>query len=44
VQDNVMAFTYQDTGGGAAKPVGGAGDEDTAMGSFVRLACWCLTN
>jgi hypothetical protein len=32
VQDNVMAFTHEDTGGGAAESVGGAGDEDTGHG------------
>jgi hypothetical protein len=29
VEDNVMAFTHQGTGGSAAESVGGAGDEDT---------------
>ena len=32
VQDNVMAFTDEDTGGGAAESVGGAGDKDTGHG------------
>jgi hypothetical protein len=32
VQDNVMAFTHEDTGGGAAESVGGAGDEDAGHG------------
>jgi hypothetical protein len=32
VQDNVMAFTDEGTGGGAAEPVGGAGDEDAGHG------------
>jgi hypothetical protein len=32
VEDNVMAFTDEDAGGGAAESVGGAGDEDTGHG------------
>ena len=32
VQDNVMAVTDEDPGGGAAESVGGAGDEDTGHG------------
>jgi hypothetical protein len=32
VQDNVMAFTDEGTGGGAAESVGGAGDEDAGHG------------
>jgi hypothetical protein len=35
VQDSVMAFTHQGTGGGAAEPVGGAGDEDTGHGMIL---------
>src|SRR6185312_15228868 len=31
-EDNVMAFTDEGTGGGAAESVGGAGDEDTGHG------------
>ena len=37
VEDNVMAFTDEDTGGGAAESVGGAGDEDTGHGWLGRL-------
>src|ERR1700729_2657543 len=32
VEDNVVAFTDEDTGGGAAESVAGAGDEDTGHG------------
>jgi hypothetical protein len=35
VQDNVMAFTDEDTGGGAAESVGGASDEDTGHGTTL---------
>jgi hypothetical protein len=35
VQDDVMAFTDEGTGGGAAEPVGGAGDEDTRHGIIL---------
>ena len=35
VQDNVMAITHEDSGGGAAEAVGGAGDEDTGHGIIV---------
>jgi hypothetical protein len=30
-----MAFTHEDTGGGAAESVGGAGDEDTGHGRIL---------
>ena len=48
VQDNVMACTHEDTGGGAAEPVGRAGDEvgragdeDTGLGMILPpMACW----
>jgi len=33
-----MAFTYQGSGGGAAEPVGGAGDEDTGHGIILPLS------
>jgi hypothetical protein len=33
VEDDVMAFTDQGIGGGAAESVGGAGDEDTGHGN-----------
>jgi hypothetical protein len=35
VQDHVMAVLQEDTGGGAAEPVGGAGDEDTGHGIIL---------
>ncbi len=35
VEDNVMAFPDEDTGGGAAESVGGAGDEDTGHGIIL---------
>jgi hypothetical protein len=35
VQDDVMAFTHEDTSGGAAESVGGAGDEDTGHGMIL---------
>jgi hypothetical protein len=36
-----MAFTEEDTGGGAAESVRGAGDEDTGHGIILSLeACW----
>ena len=35
VEDNVMAFTDEGTGGGAAESVGGAGDEDTGHGIIL---------
>ena len=35
VEDNVMAFTHEGTGGGAAESVGGAGDEDTGHGIIL---------
>jgi hypothetical protein len=35
VQDHLMAFTHEDPGGGAAEPVGGAGDENTGHGIIV---------
>jgi hypothetical protein len=38
VENNVMAFTYQGSGGGAAEPVGGAGDEDTGHGIIPPLS------
>jgi hypothetical protein len=37
VEDNVMALTHQDTGGGAAESVSGAGDEDTRHGIILPL-------
>jgi hypothetical protein len=37
VQDDVMAFTDEGTGGGAAESVGGAGDEDTGHGMILPL-------
>ena len=41
VEDNVMAFTDEDTGGGAAESVGGAGDEDTGHGIILPpVVCW----
>jgi hypothetical protein len=42
VQDNVMALTHEDTGGGAAESVGGAGDEDAGHGdnSSAGGVCW----
>jgi hypothetical protein len=30
-----MAITHEDTGGGTAEPVGGAGDEDAGHGIIV---------
>jgi hypothetical protein len=30
-----MAFTNEDSGGGAAESVGGAGDEDTGHGTIL---------
>jgi len=35
VQDDVMAVTDEDTGGGAAGSVGGAGDEDAGHGIIL---------
>jgi hypothetical protein len=35
VQDNLMAFTDEDTGGATAESVGGAGDEDTGHGIIL---------
>ena len=35
VQDNVMAFPHEGTGGGAAESVGGAGDEDAGHGIIL---------
>ncbi len=35
VEDNVMAFTEEDTGGGAAESVRGAGDEDAGHGIIL---------
>ena len=35
VEDNVMAFTDEDTGGASAESVGGAGDEDTGHGVIL---------
>jgi len=41
VQDNVMTFTYEGTGGGAAESVGGAGDEDAGHGMILPpVVCW----
>src|SRR6185369_6486504 len=41
VEDNVMAFTDEDTGGGTAESVGGAGDEDTGHGMILPpVVCW----
>jgi hypothetical protein len=41
VEDNVMAFTDEDTGGGAAESVGGAGDEDAGHGMILPpVMCW----
>ena len=41
VQDSVMAFTDEDTGGGAAEPVGRAGDEDAGHGMILPpMAGW----
>jgi hypothetical protein len=41
VKNNVMAFTDQDTGSGAAKTVGGAGNEDTGHRIILPpTACW----
>src|SRR6266702_1137735 len=41
VEDNVMAFTGEGTGGGAAESVGGAGDEDTGHGIILPpVVCW----
>src|SRR5258708_36376131 len=34
-----MAFTDEDTGGGAAESVGGAGDEDTGHGRILPPKC-----
>jgi hypothetical protein len=36
MEDNVMAFTHENTGGGPTEPVGGAGDEDARHGLIVR--------
>src|SRR5215831_13989093 len=36
VQDNLLAVTHEDTGGGAAEPVGGAGYEDTGHETILR--------
>jgi hypothetical protein len=35
VEDNVMAFTHQESSGGAAESVGRAGDEDTGHGTIL---------
>jgi hypothetical protein len=35
VEDNLMSFTHENTGGGTAESVGGAGDEDTGHGIIV---------
>jgi hypothetical protein len=44
VQDNLMAVTHQGPGGGAAEPVGGAGDEDTGHGTILPpVLCWHRT-
>jgi len=42
VQDDVLAFTDEGTGGGAAESVGGAGDEDTGHGMILPpvVVCW----
>jgi hypothetical protein len=41
VEDNVMAFSDEGTGGGAAESVGGAGDEDTGHGIILPpVVCW----
>jgi hypothetical protein len=35
VQDNVMAFSHEGTGGGAAESVSGTGDEDAGHGIIL---------
>ena len=41
VQDDVMTFTDEGTGSGAAKTFGGAGDEDTGHKIILpSAACW----
>ena len=40
VQDHVLAFIDQDTGGGAAEPIGGACDEDAGHGiTLASVVC-----